>query len=173
MEIIEKIIQFIASHPLIAVSILVAIVSSLGRSKKKGSSNRMPDFGDSANHEDKRYDEYGDEERVGHQTTYASAGQSPATIAAPSTNTAFDAETDELRQDERGERLAAIARIAGSISSNAAASLRPHGPIPTAASNHKPQGLNKAIGSDEVIQGVIWAEVLGPPRAKLPFNQRR
>ncbi|MEW9104062.1 hypothetical protein [Paenibacillus sp.] len=175
MVIIEKIIHFITSNPLIAIFILGAILSSLGGSKKKDGKNRMPDFsGGTRGSEDKKYNEDLEEEykEVEHQPAYASADKSSPIVLTSSSDISRDTiDSDEARLAEMEQRLAAIDRMASSISSGAGVK---KGSASAAVSSVSKQGIpSREITSDEVMQGVIWSEILGPPRAKRPYNQRQ
>lgn len=174
MVIIEKIIHFITSNPLIAIFILGAILSSLGGSKKKDGKNRMPDFsGGARGSEAKKYDEDIEEEyeEIERQPAYASADRSSPTVLTSSSGTSRDTiDSDEARIAEMEQRLAAIDRMASSISSSAGVK---KGSASAIVSSVSKQGIpSQGITSDEVMQGVIWSEVLGPPRAKRPYNHR-
>lgn len=175
MVIIEKIIHFITSNPLIAIFILGAILSSMSGSKKKDGKNRMPDFsGGTRGNEDKKYDEgIGEEyEEAERQPAYASADKSSPEVLNSSFETSRDSiDSDEARIAELEQRLAAIDRMASSISSGAGVE---KGSASAAYSSVSKQDIpSRGITSDEVMQGVIWSEVLGSPRAKRPFNPRQ
>ncbi|GAV12281.1 hypothetical protein [Paenibacillus sp. NAIST15-1] len=181
MVIIEKIIHFVTSNPLIAIIILGALFSSLGGSKKKDKTNRMPDFsgGAAKSSDDKRYEDAGEEEyeeverKPERQPVFTTSAERPAPAGmASSPDNSYDfIDSDEARLTELEQRLAAIDRMAISSGSASRFSKR-H--TSSAASPEQGQGSSsRAVTPDEVMQGVIWAEVLGPPRAKRPYQHRR
>lgn len=179
MVIIEKIIHFVTSNPLIAIIILGALFSSLGGAKKKDKTNRMPDFsgGAAKSSDDKRYEEeYEEVERKPERQpvfTTSAERPSPAGMASSAGNSYDSIDSDEARLTELEQRLAAIDRMASSVSSGSASrASKRH--ASSAASPEQGQGSSsRAVTPDEVMQGVIWAEVLGPPRAKRPYQHRR
>jgi len=143
----EQLFDFIG-HNFFIVIIVVSILVSLFSTKKKPSGNpRMPSFGGS-----------GDE--VGSRS--ANAG------GARGTSPLFDSEPLPLAARERfapaKERLgrsepATMSPLAESLAAE------------RAASSANAQGRSSArngleLNKHAVLQGVLWGEILGPPRAK-------
>ncbi|EPY08863.1 hypothetical protein PAALTS15_02797 [Paenibacillus alvei TS-15] len=183
MVIIEKIIHFVTSNPLIAIIILGALFSSLGGAKKKDKTNRMPDFsgGAAKSSDDKRYEDEGEEEyeeverKPERQPVFTTSAERPAPAGmASSAGNSYDSiDSDEARITELEQRLAAIDRMASSISSGSASRASKRHTSSVASPEQVQGSSSRAVTPDEVMQGVIWAEVLGPPRAKRPYQQRR
>ncbi|NRF96717.1 hypothetical protein [Paenibacillus dendritiformis] len=161
MDIFEKVLRFLLNNPFLAV-ILIGFVFSILRKGNKPA-NRMPSFG-------------GD-----------TAGNRPG--SEPDER---DAEPDQMHEEERsypiyaedrssqaGMPEAYVSRETGSIMrEERIAAMKPAvGPVgsPRNADSSKKEAMaaaNVGIRPEEALKGVLWSEILGPPRAKRPFGRR-
>lgn len=188
MNIIEKIIGFVMSNPLIAIVIIGALFSAMGKGQKKGANNRMPDFGGSGQAgpaptvepakqaESRRYDDEDDEMVTPIYTdTKGSMEQSrPSMAESYAEKRAKDAND---RMSEMEQRLAGIERTAQNMSGMPSSSLdgRNNSRTMAASSSTREETHNSSdfvIDPKDALRGVAWAEILGPPRAKRPYGRR-
>ncbi|MBG9792624.1 hypothetical protein ABD76_09000 [Paenibacillus dendritiformis] len=162
MDIFEKVLRFLLNNPFLAV-ILIGFVFSILRKGNKPA-NRMPSFGgdtaanrpgsepddrddepDDMNEKERSYPVYMEEERgyqAGLPQGYASQ------------------EADSITLEER------VAAMKPSV--------RPPGAPRHADSSKKESAAaaHAAIRPEEALKGVLWSEILGPPRAKRPYGRR-
>ncbi|CAH0119620.1 hypothetical protein PAE9249_02125 [Paenibacillus sp. CECT 9249] len=155
----EKILDWIISNPYLFVVLIGALLASLSKSNKsRKPTNRMPTFG-------------GDNGRMQEPDRSDDAG--------PGGESAFPDRWErepEVRQQSvfRDERPRDLETERPSILSQP---VRTSGPIAALSDHEATSGSVRpsdiAPSSEELAKGVIWAEILGPPRAKRPFNARR
>lgn len=163
MEIFEKILDFLLHNPFLAV-ILIGFVFSILRKNNKPA-NRMPTFGgDTAGHrpdsepdeDDDELDNRLEEERA--RPVYTEADRSFPAAGWQQEKAAH--ERNGITLEER------IARM-----------MPPASPAGTPGHAEKSKGesavpANAAIRPEEALKGVLWSEILGPPRAKRPYGRR-
>ncbi|BFH12835.1 hypothetical protein WJ0W_002411 [Paenibacillus melissococcoides] len=163
MDIFEKVLRFLLNNPFLAV-ILIGFVFSILRKGNKPA-NRMPSFG-------------GD-----------TAGQRPG--SEPDDR---DAEPDDMHEEERSypvypvyreEERGSLAGMPQGYSSEDSITLeervaamkpavRPAGAARHENSSKKESAAaaHAAIRPEEALKGVLWSEILEPPRAKRPYGRR-
>jgi len=160
-ELIEKIVQFFVQSPILAV-ILIGIVGKI-IAKNKAGKNRMPSFG----------------------------GDRPSGAPDLTSQTTETERRDEPTRDMYGEvetntSAPMVQSSASPFSPTVAVQIEPVRPNPVAQTERAPMqfisepsyALNKAdstessITREELAKGLVWAEILGPPRAKRPYGRR-
>ncbi|MCY9513534.1 hypothetical protein [Paenibacillus apiarius] len=173
MNIIEKLIDFVMSNPLIAIVIIGALFSAMGKGQKKGGTNRMPDFGGSGQAgtagqaESRRYD---DEDEA--PVYMDSKGRTDHSRGGADREDAGAWADDRMAEHQ----LAAIDRTTRQMSAGTSASLHGRSNSRSAASSsitdNEIGGPSDFINPEDALKGVAWAEILGPPRAKRPYGGR-
>ncbi|MFF2155903.1 hypothetical protein ACFVVQ_11370 [Paenibacillus chitinolyticus] len=161
----ERLIELIANNFFFVIMIGIFLVSMLsGKRKKTGNPNRMPDFSGQ-----------GLPRRPAASTRPASgSGREP------------DRRGDWSAQDAAADWTAAEPAAAGrgrsggfaasdALGSSAARAETPRKRETRAVREETAGSGGSAAGVDlhprQAVQGVIWAEILGPPRAKKPFRR--
>ncbi|MBV6712642.1 hypothetical protein [Paenibacillus chitinolyticus] len=161
----ERLIELIANNFFFVIMIGIFLVSMLsGKRKKTGNPNRMPDF----------------------------SGQGlprrPAASTRPASGTGRepDRRGDWSAEDAADDWTAAEPAAAGRGRSGGFAASDARGSFAKPAETPRKREAravreeaagsgNSAAGVDlhprQAVQGVIWAEILGPPRAKKPFRR--
>lgn len=178
MNIIEKLIDFVMSNPLIAIVIIGALFSAMGKGQKKDGTNRMPDFGGSGQvgtagqAESRRYDDEDDE--VEAPVYMDSKGRTDHSREGADREDAGAWADDRMAEMEH--QLAAIERTTRQMSAGTSASLHGRSNSRSAASSsitdNELGGSSDFINPEDALKGVAWAEILGPPRAKRPYGGR-
>lgn len=158
MDIFEKVLRFLLNNPFLAV-ILIGFVFSILRKGNKPA-NRMPSFGgDTAgNRPGSEPDERDDEPMLEEERSYPVYAEEERSSQAglPQGYALQDSITLE-------ERIAAMKP-----------SVRPASAPRHAESSNKESAAaaSAVIRPEEALKGVLWSEILGPPRAKRPFGRR-
>lgn len=114
--------------------------------KEKENMNRMPDFGGYTCSEKKKYSEEKKYERYGENKNDDYEGQMGQERAY------------ESKQHHPSSTPVIVPNIA---ITNDELSCQGHS-----------KGLGDPLRSDEVMKGIVWAEILGSPRARRPFGRR-
>ncbi|WP_018756739.1 hypothetical protein [Paenibacillus terrigena] len=160
-EMIEKIVQFFVHSPILAV-ILIGIVGKIISNAKSGK-NRMPSFGGdkpfgnpdapSQTSEAERRDEPSRHiyEEVETHT--------PAPMAHPSVSP-FSAPVAVQVEPARPNQMVRTERAPMQYVSEPSYAL------------HKADAIEPSVSREELVKGLVWAEILGPPRAKRPYGRR-
>ncbi|SEF49990.1 hypothetical protein [Paenibacillus sp. UNC499MF] len=164
----ERLIELIANNFFFVIMIGIFLVSMLsGKRKKTGSQNRMPDF--SGQGLPRR-------PAAPARTEAGTSGDRDRRVSAPPQTRRGDlsaeAAADDWTAAERG-------RSGGFAASDACGSKAAPAETPrmreARAVREEASGSSPAAGVDlhprQAVQGVIWAEILGPPRAKKPFRR--
>ncbi|WCR29358.1 hypothetical protein L3476_11905 [Paenibacillus thiaminolyticus] len=161
MDIFEKVLRFLLNNPFLAV-ILIGFVFSLLRKGNKPA-NRMPSFGgDTAGGRPGSEPDGQDDEPVMEEErsypVYTEERRSQAGLSQGYASHETDTGTITLE-----ERLAAMKPSVGPASA----------PRHAESSNKESAAAASAvIRPEEALKGVLWSEILGPPRAKRPYGRR-
>ncbi|WP_028544930.1 hypothetical protein [Paenibacillus taiwanensis] len=158
----EKIIDLVFSNPIIAIAILGFLFSLLGKGKKQ--TNRMPSFGGDQRAGDssgqRTHDEHDDEDEslfeepvVPSQTMMTEQPSSNASSAASRTSASY-----QERQTMSHRAVATRDAI--------------HVPNPIEMNEIQDDWQQAGVSVEDARRGVIWAEIIGPPRSKRPHGQR-
>ncbi|MGG4393227.1 hypothetical protein ABEX25_02785 [Paenibacillus thiaminolyticus] len=159
MDIFEKVLRFLLNNPFLAV-ILIGFVFSLLRKGNKPA-NRMPSFGgDTAGRRPgSEPDDHDDEPVMEEERSYPVYTEERSSQAGLSQGYASH-EKDTITLEER---TAAMKPSVGPASA----------PRHTESSNKESAAAASAvIRPEEALKGVLWSEILGPPRAKRPYGRR-
>ncbi|TDL55648.1 hypothetical protein E2R60_08850 [Paenibacillus dendritiformis] len=157
MDIFEKVVRFLLNNPFLAV-ILIGFVFSILRKGNKPA-NRMPSFGgDTAGNrpgsepDERDYEPIREEER-----SYPVYAEEERSSQAGLTHGYASQETDNITLEER------------------IAAMKPSRPAPRHAESSNKESAaaaSAAIRPEEALKGVLWSEILGPPRSKRPYGRR-
>lgn len=169
-EIIDKIIRFFTQSPILGVIILGLIGSFFSKKKKGDSKNRMPSFGgDQGNpyatqSSDSNQHDEDDEEYDERKETAASSESSRGFKNTPTPEPSYSAfeslpSARDLNNEGSMERDQLI-RSLSAVASERAESL----------AERERSEFN--VSRSELAKSVVWAEILGPPRAKKPYGRR-
>ncbi|GAC42964.1 hypothetical protein [Paenibacillus popilliae] len=162
MDIFEKVLGFLLNNPFLAVILIGFVFSILRKDNKRA--NRMPSFGgDTAGHrpgsepDDRDHDP--DDMREEERSYPVYAGEERSSQAGLPQGYASH-EMDSIALEER------IAAMKPSV--------RPASAPRHAESSKKESAAaaSVAIRPEEALKGVLWSEILGPPRAKRPYGRR-
>lgn len=159
MDIFEKVLRFLLNNPFLAV-ILIGFVFSLLRKGNKPA-NRMPSFGgDTAGgRPGSEPDNHDDEPLMEEERSYRVYTEERSSQAGLSQGYASHG-TDNITLEER---IAAMKPSVGPASA----------PRHAESSNKESAAAASAvIRPEEALKGVLWSEILGPPRAKRPYGRR-
>ncbi|UHA74172.1 hypothetical protein [Paenibacillus sp. 481] len=178
MKIVEAIFDLLASNIFIVVAVLGGLISMFSKGKQKEAETRMPSFGGGdmlglpqQNKQAKDDDEFeleyeGESERERAQTStqapvFASEMQ-PAVADRQrgqmrphfsSSNDDANWHYDWNEDTEQGRRHSNRESNAYQVQTNRTKS-------------------KLALRPEDALRGVVWAEILGPPRAKRPYGRR-
>lgn len=158
----EKLIEFIFSNPLILIAILGGLFSLLGKKGKK-MANGMPNFGGDPS---RGQPASGRQDSVEEESTYSSYPSMTTHEPHQEGDRGFVSYADRTesmgysREREDSRR---------SLPVQSRTSTEPNTYSPEAES----RGEGTKITTEQARQGVIWAEILGPPRAKRPYGRRQ
>ncbi|MFD0616314.1 hypothetical protein ACFQZR_02485 [Paenibacillus sp. GCM10027629] len=159
-EMIEKIVQFFVHSPILAV-ILIGIVGKIISNAKSGK-NRMPSFGGDKpfGNPDAPSQTTGMERRVEPtRDVYEEAGmETPATVQ-PSVSPFLPPVAVQV-EPARPNQMARTERAPMQYVSEPSYAL------------HKADAIEPGVSREELVKGLVWAEILGPPRAKRPYGRR-
>ncbi|PZM67126.1 hypothetical protein [Paenibacillus dendritiformis] len=160
MDIFEKVLRFLLNNPFLAV-ILIGFVFSILRKGNKPA-NRMPSFGgDTAgNRPGSEPDERDDEPMLEEERSYPVYAEEERSSQAGLPQGYASQGTDSITLEER------IAAMKPSV--------RPASAPRHAESSNKESAAaaSPVIRPEEALKGVLWSEILGPPRAKRPYGRR-
>lgn len=160
-ELIEKIVQFFVQSPILAV-ILIGIVGKLIASSKSGK-NRMPSFGGDkpfgAPDSPSQTTEVERQDRPTRDLYEEEGADSPAPMMQPSYSP-FSAPVSESVEPIRPNSVTASERPQFKME-----------PEPLNAL-HTADAFESGVSREELAKGLMWAEILGPPRAKRPYGRR-
>ncbi|OPA78408.1 hypothetical protein BVG16_11030 [Paenibacillus selenitireducens] len=163
-ELIEKIIRFFVQSPILGVLILGLLGSFFAKKKNGNSKNRMPSFGGDRDRpfatesSDSDQRDERDEKRIGNEPyrgfEHTSTSESSYSEFDPM---AYDYDLNNegsMEPERRPERLRIV----------------PAPERPESRSERNTLDLN--VTRSELAKSVVWAEILGPPRAKKPYGRR-
>ncbi|WP_028595868.1 hypothetical protein [Paenibacillus assamensis] len=172
----DKLFDFIASNIFVVVAVVGFLLSLVGNKKK--SATGMPNFGGDAqttasqnqsnhDHDKGSYDDYEeDEEEYERQQSRLEDVRT-----TPVFSTDYSNDREESTFGYPSSRLADT-----SYRTQTAAAREASSPIYSRNVHGGQQQRSKADSNqtlaEQARQGVIWAEILGPPRAKRPFRNR-
>ncbi|WP_405082424.1 hypothetical protein ACI48J_08230 [Paenibacillus chitinolyticus] len=170
----ERLIELIANNFFFVIMIGIFLVSMLsGKRKKSGNPNRMPDFSGQ-----------GLPRRPAASTRPASGTgrELDGRMSAPPQTRRRDRSAENAADDWTAAEPAAAGRgrSGGFAASEARGSFATPAETPRkrearAVREEAAGSGGSAAGVDlhprQAVQGVIWAEILGPPRAKKPFRR--
>ncbi|MCR8845797.1 hypothetical protein NQ117_19120 [Paenibacillus sp. SC116] len=174
----DKLFDLIFSNIFVVVAIVGFLISLLGNKKK--STNRMPSFGGEAkstatqsepNHEHDKgsYVDEDDEEKYERQQPRLEDVRT-----TPVFSTGYSRDREENVDGYTSSRLSDTTYRAQTAAAREGSSSRylrnSHG------GQHQHDKADKTDSNqtlaEQARQGIIWAEILGPPRAKRPFRNR-
>jgi len=173
----EQLIEFVTSNFIIVLIVIGFIISLFSKSSSKPN-NRMPDFGTGNNQQGD-----GSERRPTVQRPVPGRQPIPAQgyPIPPSEEAAIRMEmerrmaneqaqeADRLRKREADRRAVEERRRANQTLRAAEDSSRPSREARNSGSSITSPG-DQIPGTNELMSAVLWAEILGPPRAKRPFR---
>lgn len=154
----DKLFEIIFSNPIIMIAIIGGLFSLLGKSGKKRT-NGMPTFG-------------GNSTRSDTQTSGPNASEDDELITST-----FSTMAEEREEGQGGMAYSSDPYSLDYASQVETASSRMAPPAPKEMETDSYQLNVKReeggrISAEQARQGVIWAEILGPPRAKRPYGRR-
>ncbi|TVX94299.1 hypothetical protein [Paenibacillus agilis] len=172
----EKLFDFIFSNIFVVVAVVGFLISLMGNKKK--SVSQMPSFGgdtqstasqSQSNHDQDKgdYDDYeDDEEEYEHQQPLLEDVRT-----TPVFSNAYNHDREENAVGYTSSRLSDTTYRAQTAAAGEGFSSR------YSRNGHGGQHQRDKADSNQTLaeqarQGVIWAEILGPPRAKRPFRNR-
>lgn len=146
LVLVGKIIRFFTDSPILFV-ILFGVIGSI-IAKRKGTTNRMPSFGGDAKTVDT-------EEQDETMETYSE----------------MDPSLDSMNLDNRPMVQPALQPVNRSF--GRATTLASTLDVPRASEvGAERSNIPLQPTQDELVKSVVWAEILGPPRAKKPYHRR-
>ncbi|CAH8709202.1 hypothetical protein M5W83_07770 [Paenibacillus thiaminolyticus] len=159
MDIFEKLLRILLNNPFLAV-ILIGFVFSLLRKGNKPPANRMPSFGGdkAGGRPGSEPDDHDDEPVMEEKRSYPVYTEERSQAGLSQGYASHETDTITLE-----ERIAAMKPSVGPASA----------PRHAESSNKKSAAAASAvIRPEEALKGVLWSEILGPPRAKRPYGRR-
>ena len=160
-ELIEKIVQFFVQSPILAV-ILIGIVGKIIANSKSGK-NRMPSFGGDkpfgAPDSPSQTTEVERRDMPSREVYEGEGADSPAPVMQPSYSP-FSAPVSEPVEMIRPSLITASARPQDTMKSEPSNAL------------HTADAFDSGVSREELAKGLMWAEILSPPRAKRPYGRR-
>ncbi|MCG7407848.1 hypothetical protein MH117_10485 [Paenibacillus sp. ACRRX] len=160
----EKIIDLVFSNPIIAIAILGFLFSLLGKGKKQ--TNRMPSFGgDQRAGDSSGRQSHGEQDDEGEQLFEEPAPQSQ-TLMSESPSLAADSSGTAMRTSSSYQERQAMSHRAVATRDSM------HAPNPIEEDEIQDEWQQAGVSVEDARRGVIWAEIIGPPRSKRPHGQR-
>lgn len=158
MDIFEKVLRFLLNNPFLAV-ILIGFVFSILRKGNKPA-NRMPSFGGdtAANRPGSEPDDRDDEPMLEVERSYPVYAEAERSSQAGLGHGYASQETDSITLEER------ISAMKPSV--------RPAPRHAESSNKESAVAASAVIRPEEALKGVLWSEILGPPRAKRPYGRR-
>lgn len=169
----ESLIAFLLDNIFIVIVALGFLMSLFGKSRQRG--GRMPDFGGGPMQAGPGRG--GARRAEPAEETVAEPSYAPAPASRPYAGQRME----EARQWQADDRMSSSGAYASSSPGPASAS-RPGRFERTGRSQQAPQGARtqtaasavpSRIDADDLRQAVLWAEILGPPRARKPHGRNR
>ena len=159
----ETLLEFVLSNPFVLIAIIVFLVSTL-RGNKEQPKRSMPSFGGDPEAEARRSQgNAAESKREPERTAYEETPVYRTQSVLPSTMEGSLTEREDLYVPTESAANYSVARR----SSVPAASV----PL-TVNEIGSEAGAKQGLSADDVRKGIVWAEILGPPRAKRPFGKR-
>lgn len=159
----ETIIDFVKGNIYLVVVAAVFLMSMLGKSGKRPA--RMPDFGGGQDAAPPTVSPPQQQQPRVRPNAPRAAGDPAVMTASPQPYSVPQA----YREQGFGDREGREGR-AGAVDRISASSIRQAKPGQAAKPMPAP---GTDIGADELRQAVVWAEILGPPRARSPLGRRK
>lgn len=187
----EAILSFMFDNPFLTIILLFFLFSMLGRTGRKGGGNRMPDFGGGPG----GWPAPGrgmpsGSGRSGEMRGRTDLSRRPERRDAGGGEPAFPREWRPAQPQEARERMAdprpvrmepsppaaspaaSASTAAHEAADSASAAIDGASRVAPALQVERASGRPIA-GQEELRQAVLWAEILGPPRARSPHGRRR
>ncbi|MFD2702174.1 hypothetical protein ACFSVM_17045 [Paenibacillus shunpengii] len=169
-----NLIEWVMNNFIFVLGAIFALVSFIGKSKKPNDeqhpsqraprSNPAQDARQQQQQYDSRYEEEDEEDEYEDDSSPYSKQPQPAYAAAQNEvleQKLRELEVEKMRMERARLKLEHKAQRQGASRKQAAA------PAIDSGKNEAP------LSSDEIRKGIIWAEILGPPRAKQSFTRHR
>lgn len=173
----EMLLDFIAANPFVAI-ILIGLIISLFNSNKKAKQQGMPSFGGDKGKPDGRQPQRVPQqgERGGNVQGRAAQSQGAplqSTPADPALAEAVRQLALQRQQEEEQQRKHEVERREQEKvrqRQQAAKRAKERKPAAAVAAAQLSRPGERLPREEEMRRAIVWAEVLGPPRAKRPFR---
>ncbi|WP_068774377.1 hypothetical protein [Paenibacillus sp. FJAT-26967] len=171
----ERLIEFFSANFFFVVLIGIFLVSLLsGKRGKSGSSNRMPDFsGQGMPSAPRRTPGRSGSSEMNRDTGTGMSGSRTSQAQQERRSASEEQFPDgwSSAADPSAERGRDAAGAGVGRSGFAASGTRPRAPQEPPSSPGSIPASKDTLHPRHAVQGAIWAEILGPPRAKKPFRR--
>ncbi|MBD8496711.1 hypothetical protein [Paenibacillus arenosi] len=169
----EKLFDFISSNIFVVVAVVGFLLSLVGNKKK--STTGMPNFGGDTQNTASQSQSNHDQDKGNYDDDEEEYERQQSRLEDVRTTPVFSTDySDDREENTFGYPSSRLADT--SYRTQAAVAREASSPI-YSRNDHGGQQQRGKAGSNETLaeqarQGVIWAEILGPPRAKRPFRNR-
>lgn len=170
-----NLIEWVMNNFIFVLGAIFVLVSFIGKSKKPNDehpSQRAPRPGNhpqDARQQQRPYDtryEDDEEEDENYEDDSSSYSDQPQPAYAAAQNEALEQKLRELEVEKMRTERARL-KLEHKAQRQKASRVKPLETTTDASADHAP------LNSDEIRKGIIWAEILGPPRAKQSFTRQR